>query len=200
VIKDPFGGPVPEGLQKALLSSVPSSIKIERQFVGSGRRETDPLAVIRAAVVDISHAAVKFTWSGDQNKTVPSVLFSPATPITSEMIAPHVTTEARFANDFIVINCYEVSAVLMAALLTRLDPELQSGPQDRTGPVTISIISGVGTDAAFSYSGSMVRARVASVMRDVARQPDTDAGLLEAFHYLALNMGDVSAIRESPNP
>jgi hypothetical protein len=185
---DPFGLPVPEGFSKKWLAAAPKPLKLEGFFVGGGRRIEDPVAAIAAALQDAESAVVKFTWSGEQDKPVPGVALTALEDLTPEDIAPHVEQDQRLTNDLQALVAQPVTVELLRAVLVELRElaELLARPD---GPVSVSVIAGVRSDAAASFTGTLEPLQIRALMQRLALHPDADQPTLEALHYLAINMG-----------
>ena len=79
-------------------------MRLERDKVGGGARIPAAKEAIKRAMDSPQRAFVQFSWAGDQTKSVPGVLLTAFEDLAVEHVAPFVTTEPRFANDFDAIN------------------------------------------------------------------------------------------------
>lgn len=202
-------GLVPGGFDKALLAvrgarlargaepggelvrSNERLIAITRPGAGEGRTGAQR-EVIERALRQPQRAAIKFTWSGEQEKTIPGVIFSAFSELTPGQIAPFVSDDSRFANDFVAIRVVPVEPDPMKKLLTEARTAVARAHPDR-GPVTVSVIAGLGTASPIGWTGTLeereVRNFVARARRRVAA-PEA----IDALNYVALNMGRATEV------
>jgi hypothetical protein len=173
----------------SVFSAAPMStvIAVQRGHVGGGALLEAPELALARSIASPHQAALKFTWSGAQEKTVPSLVFSALTDLSSADIAPHVRDEPRFANDFMGLRFVPATSDFMSMLLTRLQAHADE-LREITGVVTISIIGDIRGDDSFSYTGTLESSQLASVLDEVnPAVADSGPGVREALTYLSLN-------------
>jgi hypothetical protein len=185
---DPFGGAVPPGFKTAWLATEPRPLRIDRERTGGGRRLKTVDEAIGLAAEEPQRAAVKFTWAGEQIKTVAGLVLTAYADISGEDVAPHVGDDPRFANDFSRLEAYVVSADVVLELVSQLG-SVSRLLRNRDAPAIVTIISGLGSARAASLTGTLTPSQVSALAERVASHPATDEGALQALSYLALNMG-----------
>lgn len=194
VVKNPFGGEVPPGFidkwQKPEGGAVKKNVQMEGSKVGGGLRVKSLESVLAACLGNLEAAAVKFTWSGDQIKTRPSVVLSPLTDLEAQDIAPFIEADDRFSNDFVALYTVPVTKALMRDLIARL-AEFSDPLVNSTGPVTVTLMANLRTKRAAALTVMLETPDMGRLMVEVAAHTDVDEEILETLHYLALNMGRV---------
>jgi hypothetical protein len=187
---DPFGkSPIPGEFKKAWVASLIKPVKFDGEYAfgGAGSYHTMDAAVVAASRTP-AHAALKFTWTGNQLKSRVGVILSSRTDLEPADLAPHLTDETLFVNDVTIgLMLYEASADFMAAALGRLKP--LSGERTSHGNVILTLIPDVGAETARSFTARIRIADVHPLVQGFAHHPDTSDELLIGLQYLALNFG-----------
>ncbi|MEX2282594.1 MAG: hypothetical protein WEE89_08925 [Gemmatimonadota bacterium] len=161
-------------------------LDLDETRVGEGRMASLPAEVLAAARSDVARAAIKFTWCGDQDRSVASLVITPAPTIVARDVAPFLQpNDSRFDNDFAALRGQTITRDLCAALLE----QLSNGAGVLTQPpaeVVVTVIANVGRPGAFAFAGSLKPAQLA-VMLDRAA-PYASSSDLAAMDYISLNM------------
>jgi len=196
---DPWGQPISDGFrikwmdERTLTPHKPEKsnmrFRFERDKVGGGQFIGMGEAIKRA-LESPGGSAVKFSWSGDQIKSVPSIIFTGKADITQDQLAPFVQNESRFTNDFTNVLVYPMSlghAHVMAKVLTEFEHALANSG----GLTTVTLVVGLMGDDPAGAIGQLDRNSIGNLATVMAGLDGTDDELLGAFHYLGINMGRV---------
>lgn len=163
-------------------------IVVDEDRVGGGQYFESPTEALGAGLNTIERAALKFTWSGDQAKTVKGILFTSYRDISPEDISPFIECSDQFINDFHALDVHFLPTELMHHLLDLMATHAED-LESSNGPATVSIIANVGTEKAAAYTGALTPEDVASFIVEAALHESVDQKTLDIFHYIGLNFG-----------
>ena len=163
-------------------------LNLQKSETGGGQHFESPKEALDAGLANIGGCAIKFTWSGDQTKILGGILFTSFRAISPEDISPFVEKKGKFINDFSALEARFVPTALMQHFLDMMT--FYAEPlQSSHGPVTVSIITNVGTEEAAAYTGALMPEDVASFVREAAMHETVNQELVEVLHYIGLNFG-----------
>ena len=185
----PYGGEIPEGFRKEWVEVAPKKTKVKKESkkIGMGKKMKDLRSAIAFSLETIDQSAIKFTWSGEQTKTTPSVIFTTEPDLEPEQIAPFVQLEERFANDFQAINVYWVSIDTMQQFL-ELASRLEEHDDPLEAPITVTIMGGLASDGA-AYTFQAFQEQFFDYVAELASLEGAGTEVFDALQYLAANFG-----------
>lgn len=163
-------------------------IVVDEDRVGGGQYGESPTEALDAGLNTVERAALKFTWSGYQAKTVKGILFTSYRDISPEDISPFIEYNDQFINDFHALEVHVLPTELMHHLLELMAIHAED-LKSSNGPATVSIIANMGTEEAAAYTGTLLPENVASFIIEAALHESVDQKTLDIFHYIGLNFG-----------
>jgi hypothetical protein len=193
LVNRPFGGEIPDGLKKKLLQEklVPARVPIRAELIGTGASAKSPASALSLALREPRAAALKFTWASGQDKSKPSVVFTPLHRLAAEDVSPFIPAEAkRFGNDFSDLRVRVVTPGFLKRLAESLAPAFKKPSKD--GPVLVTLMAELRSEKAEGAVVAALPGQVYEAVRASASHPDVDPELLRDLHYVALNMGQTT--------
>jgi len=183
-------GEIPDGFGRQWAPATETGfhwLELDDQQVGGAQLAASATPVLTAGLEDAGHAAVKFTWSGDQDKTTMSLVVSPLRDFTAADIAPFVRRgDARLANDLVALAHQYVSPDFCHNLLSRLSA-VPGGLAGAPADVTITIVANLRSDRATAAVGSLDPRTLAGILNELRGFESTE-GVRDALQYLSLNL------------
>lgn len=173
-----------QGDEVTISSNKPKPIDISENSVGGGEFLSSPTEILHESLKNIRNSAVKLTWSGDQAGTVGGIILSPYSAISSEDVAPFLENTDRFRNDFSNLDAYYIPVPLMHHVLESITKY-----EEQKGPVTLSIMTNLGTERAIAYTGSLSPEDIVSFIQKATINTYADQRVLKIFQYIGLNLG-----------
>jgi hypothetical protein len=190
----PWGPEIPEPFRKKWLAQrQPWFLGQERigdARIGDRRFAVAPEQIYGKGFSSPDRCAVKFTWSGLQDKNTPSVVFSAISDLAPAEIAPFIPDEARFRNDFTLINFQPTTSALMRDLVASIG---EIGVSNNNGPVLVTLAVNLRSESATALVGSLEPGQLGSLLQRISGHPDVDQTVLETLNYLVLNMAETPA-------
>jgi hypothetical protein len=187
---DPFGEPVPGDFQKKWVATMKlgANIKLDPEKAGTGKKVSMGKA-FRRGLRDPQRSGVKFTWSGFQVKTVPSIVLTPFHAIGEDELASFSSLEPRLSNDFESLRVQYVSEDFFAGFLETLEGFGEPLSTDE-GVATVTLMSDLGTRRAAAFTGMLRGEDILSLIPRVSEHPDVDDETLDLLTYICQNFVD----------
>ncbi|UCD14840.1 MAG: hypothetical protein JSV34_03710 [Candidatus Omnitrophota bacterium] len=163
-------------------------IELDQQHVGGGKLSDDLVAVVTKSINHPAQSAIKFTWAGEQDKTISGVVLTPMNDISAEDISPFVYDEVCFQNDFVSLVAVSVTPELLISLLESVS-EFGEQLTEPKGPVIVSIITNPRTNEAFGFYGSLNSKDLDVILKSILFPNNESEKAIEMIGYLSFNMG-----------
>ena len=153
---------------------------------GGAERFIDLKDAIQAMMNKPELAALKFTWAGDQDKTVASLVLSNVT-LTAELIGPFLEDRPEMHNDFEALYFLKTKGSTMQLMAeTLLENQAKLAPSESL-QVMLTIIANLGEPGAAYITAGVHPADLSTIL--AAAINNIDEGTQAALGYLQLNMG-----------
>jgi hypothetical protein len=194
-----FGEPVPEGMLK-IIAKVDAPVKsgtikpmfmtkdilIRRMAIGSAQRMPSMADSLKHVIESPGSSAFKFTWTGDQIKTIPSFLLSPV-ELRESVIASILENRPEMSNDFASLKFSLASPgfiTIMAQYLLEKNSILDA---DQIKPVMITVAAQLNQKVPVFASAGMTPSDFLQFL--IAISLAADEQLSGIINFLRLNMG-----------
>jgi hypothetical protein len=192
---DPFDGAIPDEFWRKVLGIRRVSGLLD-QPLGTGVYVSAPAAIFEEMRRRPNFAAVKFTWTGFQMRTTPSVLLCANADFEAAAIAPFIGGPAGRVNDATALDGLGVTGAFMTSAVREVARLERKFRKPGAAPVGITCISEFGTDFGRACRFSMDKAVLWGLVRALAAHLRDIPQGLETLHYLGVNMGRPSRSRK----
>lgn len=159
------------------------------EYVGTGHFSQNHDEVFASIFRTPETSAVKITWSGDEDKTIPTIVYSPLREISNQMLGSFIPNEdPRFLNDFLSLFSVQVDLTFFLPFLASIASK-RTSLLDSDGAVTITTIANVGTTESTAFIGSLSPSEFQEILNNFLPISTLTANTRETLKFLALNMG-----------
>jgi hypothetical protein len=161
----------------------------EDSRIASGMFIIEAEPILRAVRENPTGAAVKFTWSGTQSRTIPSLLFSSSYDLTAEDLLPFEQNDPRLGNDFVAMRNLVVDGGVMQICFEALLRKQGLSTIREDDPISLLFAVGLKTEKPVALAASASREDVSRFVARMMEESNLDEDLLKGLSYLNLNMG-----------
>ena len=178
--------PITGGFNDTWKSVGLNSISIDKEFIGIAESYEHLENAIGNAITKPLESAVKFTWSGEQDKDIISVVLSPIEEITSADISPFVIDDEKFENDLTRILVTQTSIETFSNLII----ELCKFEKEKNGEndfIYITLMTNIHNKIPIGFTHTLKPEELDVVLKNIS-DLKLNENEKEVFNYLWLNM------------
>jgi len=170
----------------------------DEEYVGTGQFEEVPDEVFASIFQSPDTSAIKLTWSGEQDKTTASVLFSPLREVLNQRLAAFIPKDdGRFENDFESIISVQVDNDFFLQFLASLSAH-KAALIEPGGAVSITVIANIEGPSGVGFMGSISPHELQQVLNNFLPLSTLSQDIHDTVGYLALNMGESESVSDCP--
>lgn len=209
----PYGLEIPEGIRKKWIPDFipalePGGIRkpitgkkvvFKNYELGGGRQAETFDEILKLGLKDPGSAALKFTWSGNQIKSLKSILFTPYQEVNPKNIAPFISRSNKFLNDLTALEAFFVTTQQMKTMLKLIAESAKLNKQPKAY-ASVSIIANMKGKEAVVLTMKLDRLNIDSFVKKAALHKKTTPEILEVLHYLGLNFGSLGGNHPEKTP
>jgi len=159
------------------------------EYVGTGNFSQNQDEVFASILRTPETSAVKMTWSGDEDKTIPTILYTPLREISNQTLGSFIPNEdPRFLNDFLSLITVQVDLTFFIPFLASIASK-RASLVGSDGAVTITTIANVGTTESTVFIGSLSPSEFQEILNNFLPIGTLTANTRLTLKFLALSKG-----------
>jgi len=161
---------------------------IAPEAIGGGRFSPDLIEVLELMAANPGQAALKFTWLGEQDRTVAGVLFAGNPEVSTADIASYVVPDYRYGNDTTALVSVGITDYLLLNILDGLSSLVGTLAKGK-GSVGVAAIANIDDCKGPAYLGEIPAEYVDFLLKGASIPEEEQQETIDALGYLILNMG-----------